>query len=86
MGPLPGRLDAPVAGTASPVLIQPIRTWHLHRSPLTRLAGGGLESPRLLAFSASSVFSSTSLSSPSPKFQRAMGMVAPAGQVGGAGG
>ncbi|GIL89591.1 hypothetical protein Vretimale_1845 [Volvox reticuliferus] len=37
-----------------------------------------VDSPRLLAFSTSSL---SSASSPSPKFQRSMGMVAPAGQV-----
>ncbi|GLC35188.1 hypothetical protein PLESTB_000564000 [Pleodorina starrii] len=38
-----------------------------------------VDSPRLLAFSTTSLNSSAS--SPSPKFQRSMGMVAPAGQV-----
>lgn len=86
MSPFPASLDELVACTATPILVRLSGYRATTPVPLTRLAGGGLESPRLLAFSASSVFSSTSLSSPSPKFQRAMGMVAPAGQVGGAGG
>ena len=40
-------------------------------------AAAAIESPRLLAFSGLG----GSASSPSPKFQRSMGMVAPAGQV-----